>query len=813
MLSHESDASPGKLNAVPPEPSRPGGLLAAGPVARPLVPVVLALMAGIAAPAWGLSLPESWLLAGGVAGWGALAFLWWRRRPVRFLPLILFGLLGMAFYQQARQPDFPPGHLTRLPDHQNLSLWGHLNRPARQGEGREQLFMAAEAWRSPWGWRPVTGNLLVAAPATAHPPVGTGLVVRGRLHPPAMLRNPGTFNRPRYLAADGIFREVRLSDPGRLVFLAATETYPWGERLRGGIRERLRELDPAARAIFLAMLLGDQGEITREMRQNFARTGTSHLLVINGLHLGMVAAVTYFLSFWLLRRFSWLLLRVNVVKIATLLAAVLVVFYAWVAGGSPSTQRAEVMVLAYLLVVFLGRPGEVWSALALAALVILALSPLRLFAISFQLSFVAVAALIYIVPRLIRMGGGREGKSDRPITRATAQVLFRAKEWFMVSLVATLATAPLVAAYFQVVSLLGFLVNLAAIPLFLVLALPLGEAAVFAQAVSLTPVAQGLLFLGKLPLWLGYRLIEWAAQIPGSAIIMPTPTWLEIALYYVILILVFAPRRTYLTWTGAGLAGMILVGAAVLPLATVPRALEVTCLDAFGGLKGVVVSPENRRLVVSAAAPAWEGGPVPGGGPLPAYCHWRQFRRLDLVVALNLSQANAGELLTLARQFQVQSCWYGQRGWQGEAGWDLWNYLGDRGLIPRSRARGRHPAAVGSVALQFVPLGPEAVSALAVAYEGRRVLLIPPVKGLMAEDLPTLLGPLEALVLPVELAAPRDRHLILARLQPRRVVIYGEPGRSGAARTFWPIPCRFTREGAVSLYLAASGVTTRQWRP
>ena len=170
----------------------------------------------------------------------------------------------------------------------------------------------------------------------------------------------------------------------------------------------LKGIDPAGRAIYLAMLLGDQGEITPAMRQNFARTGTSHLLVINGLHLGMVAAVTYFLSFWLLRRFSRLLLRVNVVKIATLLAAIPVVFYAWVAGGSPSTQRAEVMVLAYLLLVFLGRPGEVWSALALAALVILSLSPLRLFTTSFQLSFVAVAALIYLLPRLVGVDSGAE---------------------------------------------------------------------------------------------------------------------------------------------------------------------------------------------------------------------------------------------------------------------------------------------------------------------------------------------------------------------------------------------------------------------
>ena len=210
MLFSASAASQEKLNADPREPHQPGAGLGARPVARPLVPVTLALMAGIAAPAWGLHLPEPWLLAGGLALWAALALLWWQRRPARFLPLILFGLLGVAFYQQARQPDFPPGHLANLPQHQNLTLFGHLNRPGKLGGERVQLFMEAEAWRSPWGWRPASGNLLVLAPVPEPPPVGTGLVVRGRLAPPRMLQNPGTFNRPRYLAADGLFREMRL---------------------------------------------------------------------------------------------------------------------------------------------------------------------------------------------------------------------------------------------------------------------------------------------------------------------------------------------------------------------------------------------------------------------------------------------------------------------------------------------------------------------------------------------------------------------------------------------------------------------------
>ncbi len=295
----------------------------------------------------------------------------------------------------------PPHHLVNLPQDQEITLLGRLNRPARLGQERVQLFLAAQAWLSPEGWRPATGNLLVAAPDLAAPPVGTDLVVKGKLHAPRVLQNPGTFDRPRFLAADGIFRELRLKDRGHLVFLA-TGHYPLAERLRGGIRQLLKPLAPDLQAIYLSMLLGDQGEVTQEMRHNLARTGTSHLLVVNGLHLGMVAAVIFFLAGWLMRRSAWLLLRINVVKVATLLAAAAVVGYAWVAGGSPSTQRAEVMVLAFLLLIYLGRPREVWSALALAALIILSLTPLRLFSISFQLSFAAVAALIYLMPRLLR---------------------------------------------------------------------------------------------------------------------------------------------------------------------------------------------------------------------------------------------------------------------------------------------------------------------------------------------------------------------------------------------------------------------------
>ncbi|MEW6386130.1 MAG: ComEC/Rec2 family competence protein [Thermodesulfobacteriota bacterium] len=779
-----------------------------GPVARPLIPVTLALMAGLSSAAWGLHLPGFWLLLG-LLGLGlALALTWWRGRPVRLLPLMLFWLLGVAFYQQAEQPFFPSHHLVHLPLDENLVLLGHLDRPGKSGPDRVQLLVEVESRLSPAGWRSAVGKLLVTAPKLATPLVGTSLVLKGRLTVPQILNNPGAFNRPRHLAAEGIFRQVRLRDRNDLVFLASGPALPWGERLRGGIRQLLETVPPVPRAIYLAMLLGDQGEITPEMRRAFSRTGTSHLLVISGLHLSMVALVTFFLGFWGLRRFPWLLLRVNAMKLATLLASAAVVAYAWVAGGSPATQRAEIMVLAYLLLLFLGRPREVWSALALAALVILTLNPLRLFSISFQLSFVAVAALIYFLPRWFGKRPEAAPSGSR-LARTGGWLWWRGKEALAASAVASLATAPLVAAYFQVVSVLGILVNLIAVPLFLLVALPLGEAAVLAQSLSLTTPAQWLLTLGQFPLRLGYGAIAKAALLPGSAIILPTPTWLQIALYYLLMVCLFPWRRSQWTWAGALLAGVALTATVALPRLASPRALEVTCLDHYGGLSGLVVTPEQQRLVFSAGRDSWPGRQGGGFGPLPPYLHGRQFRRLDEVLALRLNQENAPELLNLAQQFTVRDFWFGGPGGQGPAVVELRNYLGDQGYPARSLERGRPPQRLGKVELAWPRLGGGKGVALQLSYEGRVVLIIPPVSQAAARRLAAVPAPPpEVLIIPGNLLAPR-----LVPLPSKVLVVYGPFDPAALAGMPPGLPCFFTREGAVSLYYTGEGVTPRQWRP
>jgi hypothetical protein len=272
-----------------------------------------------------------------------------------------------------------------------------------------------------------------------------------------------------------------------------------------------------------------------------------------------------------------------------------------------------------------------------------------------------------------------------------------------------------------------------------------------------------------------------------------------------------APRRNYLTWSGVALAGVFLAASVAWPLVRPQPYLEVTCLDSRG-LAGVAVTPAGQRLVFSAPASSWPGAPGGGAGILPGYCHWRQFRRLDLVAALTLSQDNAGELLTLARQFEVGGFWFGRRGRQGPAYWDLGNYLGDRGQTPRSLEWGRPPASLGSVKLAYLPLAGGKGLALKLTWEGRRALILPPARRLAPGDLAAASGVApDVLILPASVTADREAGLAwLDRLKPGRLVLYG--GSPDACPGLAPgIPCYHTRNGAVSIYLGPTEVKVKQW--
>ncbi|MDI6853421.1 MAG: ComEC/Rec2 family competence protein [Deltaproteobacteria bacterium] len=777
------------------------------PAARPLVPITLALLLGIAGSAWGLRLPGPYPAAVSAMLFSALLCLWLKGRSARLMPLAAFWLLGLALAQQALAPAFPSHHVANLPQDREIILKGNLYLPPQAREGGLRLFLEADLWLSPQGWRPACGKVLVTGGSDTPAPVeGAEVVIKTSLSKPRDPMNPGAFQRSRYWAARDIFREGHLKEPGDLIILSSSQPPGLRTRLREGLRRLLAPLDEVSQALYQALILGDQGRITPEMRLAFSRTGTSHLLAISGLHLGMLAGLGYLVAFWLLRRFPWVLLRLNAVKAAAVLAALPVMTYAWIAGGSPSTQRAEIMILAYLLLVLAGRPREVVSAMALAALVILAMSPLLLFSLSFQLSFISVAALVYVLPRRLS-SPDLERLPPGGVRKWGGKALFWAKGAALASLTASLATAPLVAASFHTVSIQGPFANLAAIPLVNGLALPLGLLALTAEALHLSCLARGFLILGQFPLKLAYAAISWGAGLPGAAVILPTPTLLQMGLFYGFLLLLFLPKRTAAAWSGLALTGLLLVSSAAVPLLSAPDACELTILDSPTGLAGVLVTPDDRRLIVSAGWQVWPGREGGSVGALPGYLHWRQFRRLDEVMALSLTSRNAKELLEVARQFRLGEVWFeGGRG--GEEVIELRNFLGDQGHPVLSLAQMQPPAALGAVKLTYYKLARSRVIGLGITYCGRSVLMVPPVP-FDKEDMPTLMaaGETEALVVPKE-----PPPAWLDALRPARVIIYGRPEPDRVRRPSpQPEICLYSRQGAVTLRLTCAGIAVNQW--
>ena len=210
--------------------------------------------------------------------------------------------------------------------------------------------------------------------------------------------------------------------------------------------ERLSRLpmSAGAAAVVEAMAAGERRGVTPELRTAYSRSGLSHLLAVSGLHTGIVFALVNLMLWWLP-----LLHRGHLVR--NLLATVCIWLFVAAAGFSPSAVRAAVMCTMLQFALASASEYVALNALAAAGFGMLLWNPAWLGDISFQLSFIAVAAILAWGVPLCRLLHTR---------RRALNLLTDA---LVISLVAGIATAPLVSHTFGTVPLAGLLVNPVAI--------------------------------------------------------------------------------------------------------------------------------------------------------------------------------------------------------------------------------------------------------------------------------------------------------------------------------------------------------------
>jgi len=166
-------------------------------------------------------------------------------------------------------------------------------------------------------------------------------------------------------------------------------------RLRYQLKEQLTQLLSGLTNAgpLLALSLGESNELSPSQWQLFSSTGTNHLFVISGLHIGLIASICYWLGNKFLRLFPSLILRMPAQKLASALAILAALGYSLLAGFGLPTQRAFVMVALFMLGYISNPPGSVSLRFIIAMAVVLSLNPLAALNAGFWLSFLAVAGL------------------------------------------------------------------------------------------------------------------------------------------------------------------------------------------------------------------------------------------------------------------------------------------------------------------------------------------------------------------------------------------------------------------------------------
>jgi competence protein ComEC len=367
----------------------------------------------------------------------------------------------------------------------------------------------------------VSGTALIQVPRYPAYHYGDVLKVTGNLETPEPFDN---FDYKTYLARQGIYSVIYYPEVEVVGRGQGFKPWQWIYSLRERLSTSLaRALPEPQGSLAQAILLGLRGNIPDSLYEAFSRTGTAHILAISGLHMSIIIAM--FLSLGILvfgRRRS----------IYIWLTLVLTWLYALLTGMNPPIIRAAIMGSLFLIAVYLGRQGSAIIALAFAAAVMVGIQPQLLWSVSFQLSFLAMAGLIFFYPYFQTWGRKRVASLSRGRERIVAAGNL-ITDGFAATLAAIVAVGPLIAYNFGVVSLVALpatLFSLPALPAIIVTAALVAFVGLFAQF-----MAQILGWLAWLFLSYFLSVVQGSDALPFSSFqVSISSTW-YIGGYYAIL--------------------------------------------------------------------------------------------------------------------------------------------------------------------------------------------------------------------------------------------------------------------------------------
>ena len=628
---------------------------------RPALYFLIPYLLGIIVGRW-VSIPLLWLwfvvlfcLIGSIA----------TRQRRQYL---CYGLLHLAVFaggmlrlETASHSPVPP-HFYNQP----ISFSGTTTYQPERGEGWDACYARGELQLLSDPTQQVSAKFLIRFQSLVPLRYGKQITLTGVLQQPQDQRNPGGFDYRAYLARQDV---VGIIDAKGLLRIGARGGFPplrWIEALRirterviDDIYSSGETVEPSLHAQLLkGILLGKRSDLPTETLDLFRNSGTFHVLAVSGLHVGLIAMFCYF-GFSLFRLPQ---------KMLCLLTIIAVLIYACLVGFRPSVFRASLMAILFLFATLIDRDADLFNLLAFAALVLLLLNPQQLWDVGFQLSFIAVASIVYFVPKmerpLRRLWEAEDGSSSQDGIPILTRFRHTAVKWLVLSYLVTLAaqigTTPLIAYHFFRTYPLGILAGPFAVGL-VSLIVAVGMVSVCIGFIWL-PLAKLLALLNHAVISIFLALIGMFGQTWG--VVKLTPPTLGIFVFYIACFLGVAHwRYVYRHWKISSLIGLLVIAIWVWSAAfhEKGRLLEVVTLDVGQGDAAFIRFPDNRTMLVDGGIQRryydekkrrWVDYDV-GERVLEPYFDFHGIRKLDLVVLTHPDIDHGGGLGYILENFEV----------------------------------------------------------------------------------------------------------------------------------------------------------------
>jgi len=364
------------------------------------------------------------------------------RKIIILTSLCLVILFSSAVYFQSSLPTIDEGHL-RFYNNETVEIKGMVSADPEVRDKTTHLRLSATEIKVAEDWQPVSGTALLFVPRYPTYEYGDMLRVTGKLETPPQLDD---FDYKGYLAHQEIYSTmlypgIEILDKGK-----GFKPLEWVYSVRSRLSQTMATILPEPQAsLAQGIILGIRSNIPSSVRTDFSRTGTAHILAISGLHLSIVAGILLSLGIWLFgrRRYFYIWLALGIIWL-----------YALLTGMHPPIIRGAIMASLFLTAELLGRQRSAFTSLAFAAAIMVGINPQILWSASFQMSFTAMAGLIFLAPPLMALGRkavsstlGEDGAATRVANIIT--------DSFSITLGAIIAVWPLVAYYFGIISFVG----------------------------------------------------------------------------------------------------------------------------------------------------------------------------------------------------------------------------------------------------------------------------------------------------------------------------------------------------------------------